>query len=275
MNYLKCPKCNKQLTKINNSYKCDEGHSYDISKKGYVNMMLANQGHSLESGDKKDMVIARSNFLDSDKYKILRDSLIKVIDDISNDNDTFCDIACGEGYYTNEIHRIISAKKHFSTCGIDISKPAINHASSRKNISKLENINYFVGNMDYLPFLDHSFNITLNCFAPINAQEFNRVTKENGYYIRVLPGEYHLYELKEFLYPEVHLNIPKIEDVEGFSFIKEISVKDIIHLNNEEILNLFTMTPYYYKTSMESKERLKNLDSLSTQIQFVIRIYKK
>ena len=55
----------------------------------------------------------------------------------------------------------------------------------------------------------------------------------------------------------------------------EYQVDDFIHLNNSQIQDLFTMTPYYYKTSYEAKERLKSLSSLSTRISFIIKVYKK
>jgi 23S rRNA (guanine745-N1)-methyltransferase len=275
MSYLKCPVCQNELNKNGSSYVCKNNHSFDIAKKGYTNLMLANQGHSLIEGDKKDMVDARSSFLDSDKYDVLKLSLTNIIKSLSSSKTIFCDIACGEGYYTNYIHKTLSNEIDFTTIGIDISRFAINHACTRKNIDHLSKIDYFVGNMDYLPFLNNSFDILLNCFAPINEKEFYRVLKKDGYYIRVLPGVYHLYELKEFLYPEVHLNTPKVEELAGFNLFKEETVSNTITLNNEQIQNLFTMTPYYYKTSLEAKDRLKKLESLTTRIEFTIRIYQK
>ena len=48
---LVCPKCQKLLKKVNNSYLCSNNHCYDISKDGYVNLLLANQKHSTQPGD--------------------------------------------------------------------------------------------------------------------------------------------------------------------------------------------------------------------------------
>ena len=277
MSLYKCPKCNLQLIKIDRTYKCSNSHSYDISKKGYVNLMLANQGHSLLEGDSKTMIDARTRFLNDGFYKPLQEKLYNIIYSLINKNDHtyFLDAACGEGYYTNFIHQNISFTNIIDTYGIDISKSAINAASSIKNINKLQNINYSVGNLDYLPFLNNSFSILLNCFAPINVLEFSRVLKKEGYFIRVLPGKFHLYELKEFLYEEIHLNVPKDDNLNDFILENEYQVDDFIHLNNSQIQDLFTMTPYYYKTSYEAKERLKSLSSLSTRISFIIKVYKK
>ena len=276
MSNFKCPVCSNQLIKDNNLYRCNKNHTYDIAKKGYVNLMLANQGHSLNEGDSKDMIDARRRFLQGGFYSKLRDTLQNTVFDLSpSKNIKFVDVACGEGYYTNFIHSQLLQSKNIISYGVDISKAAINAASSNRNMMNLKNISYCVGNLDYLPFLDNSFDVLLNCFAPINEKEFNRVLKENGYFIRVLPGKYHLYELKEFLYSEVLLNQPKEDEIDGFLLENSIQVDDFISLNNQQIQDLFTMTPYYYKTSYEAKERLKNLESLNTKISFIIKIYKK
>lgn len=270
---LKCPVCDKELIKIDKSYVCPKKHSYDIAKKNYVNLILANQGHHLNEGDSKDMIDARRRFLNSGHYHILLDTLINIIRLLSStiENPSFCDIACGEGYYTNAIAKEIN----IPSLGIDISKSAIQASASSRNMMGLNNIEYVIGNMDYLPLLDESIAILLNCFAPINEIEFNRVLVKEGYYIRVLPDVYHLFELKKFLYNDVRLNEPKEPNIFGLSLVDEIHIEDNIHLNNQEIQDLFTMTPYYYKTSVEAKERLKNLENLDTKIAFVIRIYKK
>ena len=276
MSNFKCPVCSNQLIKDNNVYRCLKNHTYDIAKKGYVNLMLANQGHSLNEGDSKDMIDARRRFLQGGFYSKLRETLQNTINNLSHPlYINFIDVACGEGYYTNYIHSQLLQTKNIISYGVDISKSAINAASSSRNVMNLKNIFYCVGNLDYLPFLDKSFDVLLNCFAPINEKEFHRVLNDNGYFIRVLPGKYHLYELKEFLYSEVLLNQPKEDEIDGFSLENTIQVDDFISINNQQIQDLFTMTPYYYKTSYEAKERLKKLESLDTKISFIIKVYKK
>ena len=41
MEFLKCPVCQGNLHKIDNTFKCEKNHSYDISSKGYTNMFTA------------------------------------------------------------------------------------------------------------------------------------------------------------------------------------------------------------------------------------------
>jgi 23S rRNA (guanine745-N1)-methyltransferase len=277
MSLYKCPVCSLALLKQEKVYKCNNNHSYDIAKKGHVNLILANQGRSLNEGDSKEMIESRKKFLNCGFYSILRFKLFSLIQDlfINKSKINFLDVACGEGYYTNYLHSALNNSIPINTYGVDISKSAIISCQSNANANGLHDISYCIGNLDYIPFLNNSFNLLLNCFAPINAIEFNRVLEKDGYFIRVLPGMYHLYELKEFLYSEIHLNQPKEDEIPGFSLENQYQVDDIITLNNEQIQNLFTMTPYYYKTGYEAKERLKKLEILTTKISFIIKVYRK
>lgn len=277
MSVYKCPVCSSELNLFNKSYKCKNNHSFDLSKKGYVNLILPNQGHSLNEGDSKEMINSRRRFLQCEFYSSLKFKLSEICSSLIKNSVLymFLDVACGEGYYTNYIHNYLSKKFLIHSYGVDISKSAINASAGSRNMLNLKDISYCVGNMDYLPFLNNKFDILLNCFAPLNEKEFHRVLNDNGYFIRVLPGKYHLYELKEFLYSEIHLNLPKEDKINGFLLENTIQVDDKITLNNEQIQDLFTMTPYYYKTPFEAKERLKKLETLTTQISFVIKVYRK
>ena len=68
----------------------------------------------------------------------------------------------------------------------------------------------------------------------------------------------------------------KEKEVNGFKLIDEIHIKDDITLKTkQEIYDLFTMTPYYYKTSKQSIEKLLQLDSLKTRVSFVLLVYQK
>ena len=68
----------------------------------------------------------------------------------------------------------------------------------------------------------------------------------------------------------------KMKEVNGFKLIDEIHIKDDITLKSkQEIYDLFTMTPYYYKTSKQSIEKLLQLDSLKTRVSFVLLVYQK
>ena len=277
MQILKCPVCQNKLIKESNTYRCEKNHCYDISSKGYTNMLLANQRHSINPGDSKEMILSRVRFLELDYYSILRKTILETINKYSSwEEFSFCDLACGEGYYTNFIHKKLNEQYKVNSVGIDISKYAIIEACKKQRAEKLENIEYCIGNLMNLPFMDESFDFMLNCFALLDEKEFNRVLKENGYFIRVLPDADHLLGIKQVLYKNVILNVMKEKNINGFELVDEIHIKDDITLKtSQEIYDLFTMTPYYYKTSKESIEKLLSLNSLNTRISFVLLVYKK
>lgn len=257
-----CPICKNDLFIDNKSYKCKNSHSFDISKSGYTNLLLSNNKASKDPGDNKEMVLARHNFLLTDKYISLKKSLVE----ITNLNlDSFLDVACGEGYYTKGI-----SENFNNSVGIDISKYAINISSKIDKKTK-----YFISSLYNLPVKDESVDVLLNCFAPICDSEFLRVLKKNGLFIRVLPNENHLIELKGVIYDNPYLNEVKYEEFTGFELINNYYVDDLITLNNKEINDLFLMTPYYYKSPIKGSNRLKSLDTLTTKISFIISIYKK
>lgn len=273
----RCPVCLNPLMIEKTRYYCHNNHSFDVASKGYVNLLLANQKHSLNPGDSKQMILSRVNFLKLDYYAFLRKKLLETIIKYQTQEDlVFADLACGEGYYTNFLHQELKKIKNVHTIGVDISKYAIIEACKKKNDQKLTNIDYCIANLMNLPFFDESFDCLLNCFALLDVSEFYRILKDKGLFIRVLPDTYHLYELKEVLYDKVILNVMKEKNLQGFKLIDEIHISQDMDLkSSEEVYNLFTMTPYYYKSKLESLDKLQKINHLKVKASFVILVYQK
>lgn len=278
MDFFKCPVCQQKLIRKDSTYECALHHVYDISHKGYTNFLLANQHHSFNPGDSKEMIAARVRFLTTEKYHVLRKKIYECIEThFAMQNEIyFGDIACGEGYYTNYIHKQLSFHHNVMTVGIDISKYGILECCKKQRSEKLENIEYVIGNLSNLPFLSDTFHLLLNCFAPMDDLEFYRVLKNGGLYIRVLPDFDHLWELKEVLYQSVKPNIMKNIEIDGFQLLDKITIKDEILLeNNQQINDLFMMTPYYYKSPLDTSKKLQAMNQLKTKISFVLLVYQK
>lgn len=276
-NILFCPHCKSELNQIGNTFKCVNNHSYDISKKGFVNLLLANQHHSDNSGDEKGMILSRVRFLNTGKYDLLRDLITETIKsnlNSSKDN-VVCDLGCGEGYYTTYFHNKLKDEFNLSTYGVDLSKQAINECTIRQRQMKLEDIKFIIGNLNYLPIQNESVDLIVNSFAKIDENEFLRILRKNGIFLRILPGTKHLLGLKEVLYENVRLNEDKETYIEGFELIDIKKSEENILLNNQEINDLFTMTPYYYKSPKDTSESLMKKEELNTIISFKILVYRK
>ena len=266
-----CPVClkkiNKEVTLIKNekSYTCLNNHSFDISKEGYINLLQINANN----GDNETLIKAREQFLNKDYYKPLKDKLISILKDLKTE--TILDCGCGTGYYTEEFSKYFK-----SIYALDISKYAVKIASKKHNSNNL--INYFVASSKQIPIISDSIDAIINIFAPYFNDEFARILKNEKYLIIVNPDKNHLYELKEKIYsnPYYNDNINKPSDkLLSFDLIHEENLSYVISTNNEDLINLFMMTPYYYKTKPSDFEKIKKVDHLDITIDFNILIYKK
>lgn len=254
-----CPICKAKLFRMEGSLKCMCGHSFDVSRQGYVNLLKSNS--SGRHGDDKLMVEARKNFLNKGFYAKLR----YAISDIIGEGHLLLDSGCGEGYYTS-----LFAEKN-SVCGIDISKEALKAAATR-----CKNCEFAVASIGEIPLPDKSVDTIVNVFAPDSPTEFSRILTENGRLIAVYPMEGHLFELKAAVYDKPYHNPAVNTQREDMNIVSQKEVKYRIELkSNEDIVSLFKMTPYYYKTSREDQQKLERLDSLEVNLEFLIIQYQK
>ena len=267
---LICPKCKQKLKTqnklsiINNSYKCDKGHTYDISKEGYANLLDSKTG----SGDNDILIKAREKFLSKCYYDKLKETIKEIINELNITS--FIDCGCGTGYYTEYFSNNIN-----DCYGIDISKDAVKLASKKHNQNK--NIKYFVSSCKDIPLKDKSIDLIINIFAPYFNDEFQRILKNNGYLIIASSNEDHLYELKEIIYDNPYYNDHVSKEViklDSFTLIDEKKIKYNITVNNEDLMNLFMMTPYYYKTKEKDINKLNGVDKLDITVSFNISILK-
>ncbi len=268
-----CPICKSQLNIDHKTYHCDNNHSFDIAKQGYVNLLPVNKKHSDNPGDSKDMVLSRRAFLESGKYNCFSDKLNELVGQVSANSQktTILDLGCGEGFYDGRLmEHLDKSKINYSLYGLDISKEAVRFAAG-----KYKKATFFVGSCFAVPLKNETCDIVINVFAPMVDNEIRRVLKNGGYMIYAVPGKNHLMGLKNLLYENVYENEEKHTDYEGFEFIGRHSVKDNIVTDGEMGVNLFKMTPYYFKTELGAQEKIRQNNGFETEIHFDFLVYKK
>lgn len=270
-----CPVCKKNLKLNKNTLHCRNGHCFDISKNGYVNLLTTKGRNPKLAGDNLHMVKARSDFLDKDYYLPLAKSTAEVITDLlkGNNKPIIIDSGCGEGYYTA---KYASALKNADIYGIDISKNAVAHCVKRCKRNNINNAKFAVASSFELPFRELFADLIVCTFAPVSNDEYARVLKKGGKLLIISPAPKHLFGLKEVLYDEPYENKPNVYGLRKFAFVEQHTVSYDIELSdNNDIMNLFAMTPYYYKTSQEAKQKLEKINKLTTQCEFYIDVYRK
>ena len=90
-----CPICGEGLRREPGRYACPGGHSFDVAKEGYVNLLPANRQHSKAPGDDKEMAAARSRFLEGGWYGPLRETLCALVEKYAPQAPALLDAGCG------------------------------------------------------------------------------------------------------------------------------------------------------------------------------------
>jgi Methylase involved in ubiquinone/menaquinone biosynthesis len=258
-----CPVCGCTLYQSEKTFSCSNRHSFDIAKSGYVNLLLSSgKGNH---GDDRLMVRARTVFLNKGYYRPLADRVSQLVSEYSDEDSLIIDAGCGEGYYT----KIIADNLHSTVAGIDISKEAVMAASKQG-----KDIYYATASSAEMPLKDDCTSVIVNIFAPLFEKEFSRVLSTGGKLIRVVPGEKHLWELKELVYDRPYENPAPQIDIQGFSVEKSERLEYTVCLeDNASIRQLFMMTPYYYKTGETDQNKLSSVESLNVLLSFEITVY--
>ena len=260
---LKCPVCDQLLHQENQSYKCDNNHTFDLAKEGYLNLLL---NAKKTAGDSKEMMTARRKFLAQGYYKKLSDCVNQNLIVSQATDGSVIDIGCGEGYYLSRFQRKFAAENQ-DFYGLDISKLGVRMAA-KKN----PNAHWLVANFAKLPFVDKSVSIILSMFAEYSVSEIDRVLADNGTVIIVRAASDHLTELKQIIYPEIHEKVKasSIKDFPGFTVKREKYSYQTTIYSTEDLMSLLLMTPHYWKIRPEGIENLRKYQTLKVTISIEI-----
>src|SRR5947209_4246827 len=118
---LICPVCGSSFTKAENALQCTQGHTFDVAREGYVNLL----GKHSTQGDTKEMLVARRNFLERGYYDALSTHINRLISTIlvvgasaltRNGIINVLDVGCGEGYFLGRLQQDLDGQLKPLTC---------------------------------------------------------------------------------------------------------------------------------------------------------------
>lgn len=178
---LVCPVCGADLRVHGGTLRCVHGHSFDIARQGYVNLLSAPAG----SADTAAMVADRAAFLADGHYAPLAD----LVADLALTGDGLVvEAGAGTGYY---LGAVLALRPGTAGLALDVSVPALRRAA--RSHDRLGAVVWDVWRP--WPVRDDAADVVLDVFAPRNGPEFHRVLKPTGLLVVVTPGEDHLAEL--------------------------------------------------------------------------------
>ena len=259
-----CPICQENLTLLETSLKCNNRHSFDLAKFGYVN--LAPQIKQSANYDKENFQ-NRQQILESGFYHAILEAVSDLLAN-SETSTTVLDIGCGEGFYSRKLQESHPDKTFYA---FDISKDSVQIAAkSEANWA----VNWFVGDLARLPIKDASMDILLDIFSPANYGEFRRVLSKDGILIKVIPTENHLKEIRQKVQDQLTNKDYSNQDIknhfqEYFTILSNQTVSLTKTITTEQLQALLSMTPLLFHID-QSKIDWSQLTEITIEAEVLV-----
>src|SRR5690554_4819673 len=254
---LACPLDGEPLYRESSSWRCANGHNFDVARQGYVHLLPVQKKRSKDPGDSKEMVAARQRFLGAGYYQPIAGAVsAAVLKDVSEGSHLDClDAGCGEGYYLRQLASAADGRVSLAVLGLDISKWAVLAAARR----------------DRAP----SWVVGSNANLPVQPASLDRVLCMFGFPVDA--GQDHLRELREIIYPQVRAESKKVDEVpEGFRRVETQDLRFTLHLEGAEpIADLLAMTPHLYRASAEGRARAAQLEGISLTVDVCLQTFER
>lgn len=271
---LACPLDGAALTDSGGIWQCGHGHSFDVARQGYINLLPVQKKRSRDPGDGKDMVAARQRFLAAGHYApVARAISTAVLTGLASRREaSVLDAGCGEGYYLRQLACLAQRRPCLTLLGLDISKWAVQSAAKQDR-----DVRWIVGSNANVPALSGSLDRVLCMFGFPVYSEFARVLRDDGLLIQLDPGREHLRELREIIYPRLKPARDIEDDVPaGFERVASDTIRYVADIQGAGLVqDLLLMTPHLYRANAEGRARAAALESLSVTIDVELNTLRK
>ena len=217
---LACPLCGRALKIQEKRLVCSRGHSWDVNRRGYVNLLSRPHATYYDEA----LFAARGRVFAAGFYEPVAAALGEYI----KPGQRVLDAGCGEGYYLDWL----AGKLSLLGAGIDISRPAIQQAACHERSQA-----WWVGDVTRLPFAPGSLDAILDILTPASYQAFRQALKPGGYLLKVYPGGDYLKELRG------KLGFPPYAAGE----VEAYAARNARWVDQREIRRVYAITPQQYR----------------------------
>ena len=263
---LLCPVCGAELNRLDNRYVCPRGHSFDIARQGYVNLLTVQQKHSRNPGDTREQVLSRREFLEAGFYAPIAQTLIDTAKGLGISGPVL-DVGCGEGYYSARLAQALGAP----LTGLDISKEAVRCAAG-----KYKGAQWLCATASHIPVADGSAALLTSLFALTAPEEFHRVLEQDGYFFQVLAAQDHLLGLKRIIYDQLTFKEKDTQpEFPGFERVQSVPIRFSFTVEGKQVQNLLSMTPHVFRISKDGAARLTNTPCLTDTASCMLNVFRR
>jgi 23S rRNA (guanine745-N1)-methyltransferase len=261
---LQCPQCVSILSQAGTSLVCQKGHSIDIARQGYVNLMPT--GITAHSGDSFAMVEARSTLLESGLYAPILELLTRAAVRLTPGKAplSYLDIGAGTGYYTSGIVRALSEHHTVQAIAADSSPFAARRLSRVAPVIGAIQMDAWKA----YPLRSGAIELATIIFAPRNPAELDRIMSPQGNFLVLSPAPTHLQELiSEFTM--IHVDVDKedrlLEQMKPFfNRVERMAHSYPVAVNGQTAHDLIAMGPSARHIPAEQLEALRLDTTLRT-----------
>jgi len=230
---LSCPICRGGMSVSDQSLRCGAGHSFDIARQGYVNLLGASEP---ANADTANMLDARARVHAAGVF----DQVTDIIATLAKGRAKVLEAGAGTGHY---LAGALGTDPAAVGVAVDVSKAAARHC-----VRTDSRIAALVADVwQPLPLRDGCLEAVLAVFAPRNLGEFARVLHPDGRFIAVTPRAGHLVGLRD-AYGLLDIPTAKAEQLaaaaaEFFDLIDTRVIKYRVPVDEALAIDLIAMGP--------------------------------
>ncbi len=279
-----CPVCGARLSLVGKSLVCESAekrHVYDVASSGYVNLLPPGRKKNAVTGDSRELVRSRTAFLSTGHYDAVSDAAAHLAAKLVRPSDgpfAFADFGCGEGYHTCRIAGALADKGvPVVGVGFDASKYAAEAGAKRAARSGFSTLAlndsprgaalcFFAGNFFRPPVFPSSLSCVISMFAPVAYGAADRVLREGGGIVVLIPGPDHLIEMRDLIYPNVRKREEPTPPPAPFKTVERTETRYTVRLTARETVDLFSMTPFSRRVPEEAQRRVTEAGEMTVTV---------
>lgn len=268
---LRCPHCQRGLAPADRSLRCEAGHSFDVARQGYVNLLPRPSPHA---GDTAAMVAARVAALSSGALDAVSQALVAAVETAMPPGGALVDVGAGIGHHTA---RALDALPGSVGLALDVSVYAARRAAGAH--PRLAAV--VCDAWSSLPLRDAVVGVVCSVFAPRAVEESARVLRCDGALVIVTPAADHLHELVEPL-GLVRIDPGKQERLAAglggrFRPAATMAVREVVPLSRALLRQVVAMGPSaHHLDGHELEERTASLpEPLDATVSVEVRTFRQ
>jgi 23S rRNA (guanine745-N1)-methyltransferase len=262
--------CGLPLQKREREYVCEYGHTFDIARSGYLNLLQPQDRRSSNAGDSKDAIAARASLLAAGVGRALVNAVAAKAAALDlPDDPVVVDLGSGSG----DAIAALAERRSVVGVGIDLATAAAEHAARR-----FPSHTWVVANADRrLPLLDRSVHLLLSLYGRRNPEEAARVLADEGRMLIAVPAPDDLIELR------AHVQGEALERERGdtlvaahqphFTLIERGLVSETLTLDRELLLLLLRGT--YRGARRALADRLASVERMEVTLASEVLVLRR